>query len=123
MKSYRICPISKQPLPDHLHGNAKYHPLHKNTAKQQANSKRYDKIRDLSNTALCLDKILATHYPHSNGSQAISKLILDKERFRWDFNSRITMLEACPVFWILEYGYRFINDKKQVVIYYEHQPV
>jgi hypothetical protein len=115
----RVCPISNQPLPPHMHGNTKYHPGFKKTAKSQSNHKRYAAIKDISNNALQLERILEKHYPHSHNEVSIDKSLLVKDGFAWDFNSRITVINNKPVFWIINYGYSFTDQsKKKVTIYY-----
>jgi penicillin V acylase-like amidase (Ntn superfamily) len=125
MKEKRICPISNLPLPPESHGNKKYHPDAETEAKYRNNERRYTRIRNLTNLAIRLDDILAKYFPNSNGTDAISKEVLKREGFRWDFNSTITELaDNIPVFWVLDYGYSF-GDKKgeSIIIYYGNNPL
>ena len=121
----RICPISKLPLPPKAHGNKIYHPYAEEEAKHLNNEKSYHWIRNMVNQAKRLDEILAKHYPHSRDTVAISKDILDREGFAWDFNSAMTPLpDNTPVYWILYYGYSVAENQNNLIfIHYGNNPI
>jgi hypothetical protein len=123
-KEPRLCPITNQPLPNDAHGNQKYFPADEvqKTAKQQNNNFQYGRVKNLINQAKRLDDILERHYSHSQGSVTIKKHLLDLDGFAWDFNSGQTSLGRQEIFWILDYGYSFIN-KKKIIIYYGANPL
>jgi len=119
----RICPVTNQPLPPDAHGNRKYtdDPEVEKIVKETNNDNRYGRIRQLDNQALRLDRILATHYHHSEEQYAISKSILDQDGFAWDFNSAMNKIDGNQVYWILDYGYSIKN--KEIIIYYGNNPL
>jgi hypothetical protein len=118
----KICPTCNQPLPEWLHGNRRYHPQCDLNRKKSNNAKRYSTIKKLDNEALRLDKILKSHFMHSNGTNPIPKSILESEKFKWDFVTSMTSKNP-PIFWILDYGYSFADNNKKIVIYYGNNPL
>lgn len=121
-KPARICPICKQSLSHNDHGNRKVHEECKPKAIYWKNFFGYRKIKDIRNTAILLESILEIHFPHSNGSTPVNKNIFDEEKFKWDFNSRITNTTGNkPIFWIINYGYSYVDiKKKQILIHYDN---
>ena len=118
-KPVRICPIEALPLPTGAHGNKKYHPESEEEAKHINNEKAYSRVCALINLAKRLDDILTKPFPPSNGIEAISKDIHDREGFAWDCNSAIKLTaDNVPVFWILNYGYSFADRKGETIIIY-----
>jgi len=121
-KPLRICPICRQPLPVNVHGNRKIHKQCENKAKHWNNFFGYRKVKDIRNTAITLDKVLETHFPHSTGKKPVDKKIFDDEEFKWDFNTRISKTnDDKPIFWIIYYGYSYVDSKqKQIIIHYDN---
>lgn len=118
----KICPICNKPLPNFYNGNRRYHPECQTQRKKVTNAARYGRIKKLDNEALRLDKILSLHYSHSNGTDPIQKSILDALKFKWDFVTSISG-NAPPVFWILEYGYSYSDNKKKITIHHGNNPL
>lgn len=113
MSSSRKCPLTGKPL-DGFHGNRKLHPDAEKLRKKLNNKQRYRKIKEMDKKALRLDAILDHYYDLSKGSIAIDKTILIN--FSWDFMTKITG-SGNPIFWILDYGYSYSDNKKKIIIY------
>jgi hypothetical protein len=113
MPHARTCPLTGKPL-DGFHGNRKLHPDAEKLRKKLNNKKRYRKIKEMDKKALRLDAMLEHYYDLSKGNTPIDKnILLD---FSWDFVTKITG-SANPIFWILDYGYSYSDNKKKIIIH------
>ena len=118
-KPQRTCLICKQLLPATAHGNRDVHVECEKVREKWSNFFNYARIKEIRKTAIELEEILEINFPHSTGKTPIATKILQAAKFRWDFICRITMSkEGIPIFWILYYGYSFVDNTKQQLIIY-----
>jgi hypothetical protein len=128
MKQQRNCDVCGQPLPPNSNGNKKRHNKKDGKdcdkkAKQKNSKTRYAKVKKMDNEAIRLDKILESFYSPSKGSNYISKALLEDKKFNFSFITNITNPES-PIFWLLNYGYEYSDDKKdKIIIHYGSNPL
>lgn len=111
----KICSICKLALPATVNGNRKYHSHCAPQNKKNKNRSRYSRIKEMDKEALRLDRILQYFFLHSQGKESIDRSLLDRSMFRWDFIIKI--VGNPPVFWILEYGYSYTDNKKKIIVH------
>lgn len=122
MKKERICPLTGQIIPKRAHGNRKYFPDEKVEKQRKAknNNRRYQRVRDISNLAIALDKILERHYPHSKETTFIDQALV--KGFDFDFVTTKSPTNP-PIFWIINYGYSFNDKMNKIKIHYDASAV
>ena len=123
MSSTQNCAICGQPLNENEHGNRKFHETCEKKMRWLKNRLAYQKIKDIRNTAISLEKVLEVFHLQSEDKIPLDKKLLDAEDFKWDFNSRISKTkDGKPIFWIINHGYSFADNKQnQIIIYYDNQ--